>query len=945
MKLKSLSQKDRYGNMFSVEFFEPSIPSMMLIPEMERGNGYNGADTSDHPGDPKGTDTVPAWLTPGENVVNAEASRIPGNQEMIDEMNDQGRAIQQSQGGPIPTYEADGGIIPPMYAAEGTLPLGLRQNNPGNIRPGADFIGESGANDGYAVFDSEEEGLRAIQKLLGTYGSEHNINTLEGFANRYAPPSDNNPTSSYVDYLSQKTGIAPDEEINLADRGAELIPAIVGFEQGQMPYTEDQIRMAIEMAGTDDPEAVKAILDGVPPTDTGLMSAEASTVVPKSEDEVPPSDEGNWYDFLFQTREERIANNLAEREKLKETDPERYARLEEKDAILAANKVEKARPPIRSGLGAEPYYENSVAKYKNSKAQQEADAKVEELSVPPRLNDGTIPGMDESSSLAKQGERMRNDPVENAEERVEITEDYIRKYIDAGLVPPESVVNANKSAKTELEKVTEEEKLLQQENIAKADAEAKAEKERLDSARAALGLPPTDVPIPELDGVGIPEVSTEDESKETQAKKNAAMTEAMKGFRGKTFSQPSADELKEVERLGSSPQGKGFGTEVAGYFKQMFKDLFSGPELARMAVMYAGSRLMGYDHGGSLQYSMTQYIDRVDSDVEARKKFVTSKDALEDYTGKSLQAYRDSGNLEDLVAKGKTLSMTKPVGNSYLPGIGKVQRFEGSDGNEYVEYQGKMTSVNSLAGFLEPWDESVHGREARKGNFESAFTSATDTANSERGLRAGTRNKVDYDDRVAIDAFKLGGEAESRFREILNQNGVSINDVPELEISVNNAITKFVNDTIDYKKSGGKGIEPKSIRAYINNETRSVLTGVPQYAMNGTSDTNMNQLDTIIKKEVRDENGKRLGPKDRGYAKAYEEAWSATWAAYQLRDEYPDLTKSNDNFEELAVKKNERKGDANKWTAFTLWASRTPGEEVQAIIEQAILDDNLDKLF
>jgi len=111
MKLKSFSQKDRYGNMTSFEFFEPdlTVPMMMIIPEVD---GYNGADSSTHPGEPKGTDTVPAWLTPGENVVNAEASRLPGNQEKIDEMNEQGRAIQQAQGGPIPTYQAQGGKMP-----------------------------------------------------------------------------------------------------------------------------------------------------------------------------------------------------------------------------------------------------------------------------------------------------------------------------------------------------------------------------------------------------------------------------------------------------------------------------------------------------------------------------------------------------------------------------------------------------------------------------------------------------------------------------------------------------------------------------------------------------------------------------------------------------------------------------------------------------------------
>ena len=105
--IKSITQKDRYGNMFSLELFEDQgVPLMIMIPDAP--DGFNGADTSNHPGDPKGTDTVPAWLTPGENVVNAEASRIPGNQEKIDKMNKEGREIQKAQGGPIPTYAANG---------------------------------------------------------------------------------------------------------------------------------------------------------------------------------------------------------------------------------------------------------------------------------------------------------------------------------------------------------------------------------------------------------------------------------------------------------------------------------------------------------------------------------------------------------------------------------------------------------------------------------------------------------------------------------------------------------------------------------------------------------------------------------------------------------------------------------------------------------------------
>ena len=181
----------------------------------------------------------------------------------------------------------DGGLI----RAQDGIPRGLRLNNPGNIRPGAGFFGEIGDDGGYAKFDSDAAGIRAIQRLLKTYGSKHGINTLRGLANRYAPPSDNNPTGNYVDFLSQQTGIDPDEPINLAERGAEIIPAIIGFEQGQQPFSQDMINKAIGAAQFDDEEDIKSALfpqelidAGVSPSDLaqadqspGLMSAMAAT--------------------------------------------------------------------------------------------------------------------------------------------------------------------------------------------------------------------------------------------------------------------------------------------------------------------------------------------------------------------------------------------------------------------------------------------------------------------------------------------------------------------------------------------------------------------------------------------------------------------------------------------------------------------------------------------
>lgn len=112
MNIKKVMHKDRHGAQVSVEFeqgqganpkalgvlqefFQAAIPQMGGVPE--------------HPGEPKGTDTVPAWLTPGEFVMNAEATRM--FEPQIEAMNDAGRAVQAAQGGSIPEYKNDGGYI------------------------------------------------------------------------------------------------------------------------------------------------------------------------------------------------------------------------------------------------------------------------------------------------------------------------------------------------------------------------------------------------------------------------------------------------------------------------------------------------------------------------------------------------------------------------------------------------------------------------------------------------------------------------------------------------------------------------------------------------------------------------------------------------------------------------------------------------------------------
>jgi len=123
MSIKKIMHKDRHGAQVSVEFGEGGAASQ-LVEQFLGGMGVPAMQDipQQHPGGPKGTDTVPAWLTPGEFVMNAEATRM--FEPQIEEMNNAGRAVQRQQGGSIPEYKADGGVAG-SWVNESVLDAGL----------------------------------------------------------------------------------------------------------------------------------------------------------------------------------------------------------------------------------------------------------------------------------------------------------------------------------------------------------------------------------------------------------------------------------------------------------------------------------------------------------------------------------------------------------------------------------------------------------------------------------------------------------------------------------------------------------------------------------------------------------------------------------------------------------------------------------------------------
>lgn len=123
-------------------------------------------------------------------------------------------------------------------------PIGLRNNNPGNLRPGDNWQGMIGENGGFVVFENIAWGLRAMGKDLTTK-INNGYDSIELIIFRYAPPNvDNNHTLNYISYVSRFTGW-PQNMALTADNEtlSRLMKAMVNFEIGpnysSMVTTED----------------------------------------------------------------------------------------------------------------------------------------------------------------------------------------------------------------------------------------------------------------------------------------------------------------------------------------------------------------------------------------------------------------------------------------------------------------------------------------------------------------------------------------------------------------------------------------------------------------------------------------------------------------------------------------------------------------------------------
>ena len=135
------------------------------------------------------------------------------------------------------------------------VPLSLQNCNPGNLRPSAPpWQGTVGEHAGFAVFDTMEDGIRALAKQLISYQDNHGIDTVAAAITRWAPGSDNNNTTAYISFVCSVLSCQPDDRFNFHDPDFLfwMVTAIGEEESGHDAFTHSvsdaQIEAGIQAA-------------------------------------------------------------------------------------------------------------------------------------------------------------------------------------------------------------------------------------------------------------------------------------------------------------------------------------------------------------------------------------------------------------------------------------------------------------------------------------------------------------------------------------------------------------------------------------------------------------------------------------------------------------------------------------------------------------------------
>ena len=131
---------------------------------------------------------------------------------------------------------------------------GQRNHNPLNIRreSGTHWLGQSRQqrDKEFVQFEADLFGLRAAFRILRSYLTVHDLQTLRQVIYRWAPPEDGNATRTYVELVAQYTDISPDALLRWGDKQKliSIVKAMAWIESRMENIDNGLLDQAYELA-------------------------------------------------------------------------------------------------------------------------------------------------------------------------------------------------------------------------------------------------------------------------------------------------------------------------------------------------------------------------------------------------------------------------------------------------------------------------------------------------------------------------------------------------------------------------------------------------------------------------------------------------------------------------------------------------------------------------
>ena len=711
-KPSKVTQKDRYGNQVTYEYapeIKPMDPTAiaieamkndMEVPEMAVVN--QSPPQMDHPGGPQGSDTVPAWLTPGEFVVNAEAMRMPGVKEQVEQINNHGRAQQKMQGGSIPSGYNQGGQIPflagqrlnmPEYQDDGgwitdDLLDKLAETESGWDNEAVSPVGaigtyqwlpKSAAQAGYGVKAFDPKDPKAARKATAKYLK--NMQKYHGFTPEETLRAYNWGPGNVINHKKGKRKDIPDEALNYPGKilGIENTQGVPAPEGMPVPIARpDRIPQEVMPTPTPRPNPQLTAQD-IDDLDADINYASGGQMI-QSRNPFPP---GSYAHEQFEKNRPGQVEYTPP-----PVNPTISPDAGSTSKVSPAYGLTDGIFDLLSGAalgfdagGDVPIKSNFLNRVYGEGAGNPAG------NVVPALTD--VPGhqmFGGNTNLGGEDQRFEDNTPEEVP--------WYNNLLGHKLKAPGTL---SENEKRLADKQTAENELL-------AGPEIADEENAIANPYEAneLGEPEAEHINNIVKGPAVPidDLNTDDHKKEIVEKNSTEIAENNANEDGEKQTGPDKNQPgenkseSEVEAKGKEAP-KGFVDQAKSALVGAFGDLFDSKELARMGIMYAGSRLLGYSHGGSLQFAAKQYVNRVDSNNANHKKYVQDLAKSGKYTSASVSAYNKSKDIADLQPKGVAINPTGNFKTFYGPNGKKIRAQEVKQGKSTLWVGPQGQSINS----------------------------------------------------------------------------------------------------------------------------------------------------------------------------------------------------------------------------------------------------------